>query len=204
MYSLIQVIPVLDNDQLEVACRLASDDQLRFFSSTVFQSDTDSTLTQASSARTSTSCSLPEEHALTKLLHENINNSLLVYRDRLIDIHPRFNSYPVPGGMNTTSSREQIQLIQYKQGQNYEFHYDQADNYTLKEFWRAISVVLYLKPAMVGGGTVFPHQTYYPNAGEALIFPSNWCFPHSGEKVITGTKVVAVTWYYVDYVRPSK
>ena len=59
-------------------------------------------------------------------------------------------------------------------------------------------MILILTNDFKGGGTSFPHITYKPEPGYALIFPSNWCYPHAGELVTEGIKRVAVTWYYVE------
>ena len=104
----------------------------------------------------------------------------------------------MPGGYNTYSWREGIQVLQYKKNQEYKFHHDVADHKERKEFYRTISVIVYLTDDFKGGGTLFPHTLFKPKPGYALIFPSNWCYPHAGEPVTEGIKRVAVTWYYVE------
>jgi hypothetical protein len=138
-----------------------------------------------------------EEHEATQLLHQRINESLLVYKEEVIKINEMFQYYPVPGGYDTTCYREAIQVLEYHPDQEYKFHHDTSNNQNVKEYHRQISVVVYLNDDFTGGGTEFSHQTFKPLAGYGLFFPSNWCFPHSGQKVLSGKKRVAVTWYYV-------
>ena len=76
-------------------------------------------------------------------------------------------------------------------------HHDTAD-LRRQEYYRTISIILYLNNDFEGGNTVFSHKKYKPLPGQALIFPSNWCYPHAGEPVTSGKKRVAVTWYYVE------
>ena len=142
--------------------------------------------------------SLKEEDADTLFLHERMNAGLDEYKKRVEKIHPNFSYYPVPGAAGTKSWREGIQALDYTKGQNYRFHHDAATLPTLPEYHRKISVIVYLKEADRGGGTMFPHLTLKPKPGYGLIFPSNWSFPHSGEEVTKGKKRVAVTWYYVE------
>ena len=102
----------------------------------------------------------------------------------------------MPGGYDTYSWRESIQVLQYEKNQEYKFHHDAADQKEKIEFYRTISVIVYLTNDFEGGGTLFPHMRYKPKPGYALIFPSNWCYPHAGEPVTEGIKRVAVTWYH--------
>ena len=199
MYSLIEVIDCLSQEKLDIVNAAVDSGQFAFSSSSVFGNNGTPTITDVNS-RSSKGCTPPEESAVTLILHDAINKILIDYKDRLIQKHWRFNGYPVPGSDFTTSYREAIQILEYSPGQRYDFHHDDADNPDLKEYHRKISVVLYLKNADLGGGTIFPHTTYKPLPGQALVFPSNWCFPHSGEEVTLGTKRVAVTWYYVQNV----
>jgi len=134
---------------------------------------------------------------LTKFKGIKINKSLLEYKKRLIEINTMFQYYPVPGGYYTSSNREGMQALEYYENQEYKFHHDTANDPSLKEYHRKISVVLYLNDEFDGGGTEFPNQIYKPSPGYGLFFPSNWCFPHSGQKVLSGKKRVIVTWYYV-------
>lgn len=193
MNELIQSIRVLDEKELGIINKYI--DSLYFQENTVFDANGKTKID--TSIRSSLGATMNEEHEATQLLHQKINESLSVYREKVIQINSIFEYYPVPGGYDTTSYRESIQTLEYKPDQEYKFHHDVSNNPNLKEYHRQISVVLYLNDGFEGGGTEFSHQTYKPPAGYGLFFPSNWCYPHSGQKVLSGKKRVAVTWYYV-------
>jgi prolyl 4-hydroxylase len=194
MNDLIQIIQILNEDELKIINKYA--DELAFVENTVFDSNGKSRTD--TSVRSSLGSSMNEEHEATILLHQRINESLLVYKERVIPINSMFQYYPVPAGYSTTCHREAIQVLEYSPNQEYKFHHDTSNDPNSKEYHRQISVVLYLNDGFEGGGTEFPHQTFKPSPGYGLIFPANWCFPHSGQKVLSGKKRVAVTWYYVN------
>jgi Rps23 Pro-64 3,4-dihydroxylase Tpa1-like proline 4-hydroxylase len=194
MNDLIQVIKVLDEHELKIVNSYV--DELTFQENTVF--DSNGKIRVDNSVRSSFGSSMNEEHQATKLLHDRINESLLVYKERVIPINSMFQYYPVPIGYSTTCYRESIQVLEYSPNQEYKFHHDTSNDPNSKEYHRIISIVLYLNDDFEGGGTEFPHKTYKPSPGYGLFFPSNWCFPHSGQKVLSGKKRVAVTWYYVN------
>ena len=150
------------------------------------------------SIRSSTGLFLQNDNEISSFIHERMNEVLLTYRDNLIKEHEVFNCYPVPGGKDTTSHREVIQILDYVKDQEFIFHVDESSMIGAKEFYRKISIIIYLCDGFEGGYTEFVHKKYKPAPGYGLIFPSNWCFPHSGTKVTSGKKRVAVTWYYVD------
>lgn len=150
------------------------------------------------SIRSSSGLYLQDDSEVANFIHERMNEVLLTYRDNLINEHEIFDCYPVPGGKDTTSHREVIQILDYIKDQEFVFHVDQSSMIGAKEFYRKIAIIIYLSEGFEGGHTAFVHKKYKPPAGYGLIFPSNWCFPHSGTKVISGKKRVAVTWYYVD------
>ena len=192
MNELIQIIKVLESNEVEELNNHI--DTLKLSKSTVFG---EGKTVASSNMRTSTGDTLLEEHEITKNFHNKINLGLDEYKRRLIGIHENFQYYPVPGGYNTYSWRESIQVLQYEKNQEYKFHHDTADYKEKIEFYRTISVIVYLTDDFKGGGTSFAHTSFKPEPGYALIFPSNWCFPHAGEPVTEGIKRVAVTWYYV-------
>lgn len=194
MNDLIKVIKVIDDENLKVVNDYV--DTLSFNETTVFGSDNKPRID--TSVRSSLGSHMDENHEVTKLLHDKINESLIEYRNQVIAINPIFEYYPVPGGYHTSSHREQIQILEYSPNQEYKFHHDVSNNPNSPEYHRQISVVIYLNDGFEGGGTEFPHQTFKPRAGYGLFFPSNWCYPHSGQKVLSGKKRVAVTWYYVN------
>lgn len=148
--------------------------------------------------RSSTSLTLDENSEIAQLLHNNINKSLLLYKEKIININEIFNYYPIPGGIGVNCYREPIQVLRYQRGQKYQFHHDISGNKHDPEYYRMISVIVYLNDEFKGGGTEFPHQVIKPMKGQAIIFPSSWTHPHMGQEVIEGQKFVAVTWYYSD------
>lgn len=203
MYSLIKVIDVLSPSEVELINSVYDGKKFKYTRevSKVF-GDLDTNL-KSHSMRSSVGFYLPDDDPTEIILHKKINRALDKYLELLTQVHPRFNDYPVPGGLDTVSYRESIQILEYTSGHHYDFHHDEADYPSQKEYHRKISVVLYLQNAELGGGTKFPHTVYRPKPGQALIFPSNWCFPHAGEPVTLGKKRVAVTWYYVDRQRKN-
>ena len=196
MNDLIQVVKILELDEVEELNNLV--DTLEFQKSTVFSRDRNDNPKSNDSIRTSTGSFLDENHEITLNFHNKINEGLLEYKRRVEKIQDIFSYYPVPGGYDTHSWRESIQVLQYEKNQEYKFHHDVANHKEKYEFHRAISVIVYLTNDFEGGGTLFPHMRYKPEPGYALIFPSNWCYPHAGELVTEGIKRVAVTWYYVE------
>ena len=194
MNDLIQVIKILDQDDVD---KLNSHiDTLQFNQSLVFDTGGDGVKID-NFTRTSTVAPLNDNDEITQEFHEKINRGLDEYKRRLVKIHNNFSYYPVPGGIDTRSWREGIQILQYEKSQEYKFHHDSAIRREQEQYHRQISVIVYLSEDFKGGGTSFIHTTYKPKPGYALIFPSNWCFPHAGEPVEEGRKRVAVTWYYV-------
>ena len=193
MKELIQVIDVLNKEELKTINEYT--DRIEYKNCKVLDNK-GGYEDGSASGRTSQGHHLDEDNGVTKLLHNNINNALNEYKKRLIKIDPIFSGFPVPGGFNTECYRDPIQILKYSKGQEYKFHHDNGRSKNEKEYFRHISVILYLQRATKGGGTSFIHTTLKPLAGQAIIFPSNWCYPHSGDPVEEGIKKVAVTWYY--------
>jgi len=199
MNDLIQTIQVLTPEEVKFVN--AELDKKEFQVSMIGFADDGTGVLSArvdSDVRSSSVTYLKDNEEVTKVMHEGINNALLEYRQRLMEIHPTFDGYPVPGGFMTTSNREEIQVLEYVENQKYTWHTDASPMPDSKEYHRKISVILYLSDDFEGGTTKFVHQDYKPPVGHALIFPSNWCFPHCGTQVTSGKKRVAVTWYYVN------
>jgi hypothetical protein len=194
MQDLIQIIKILNENELKIINDYV--DSLIFQENTVFDSNGKSRVD--TSVRSSLGSSMDEDHEATKLFHQKINESLMVYKEKVIQINEMFQYYPVPGGYSTTCHREAIQVLEYHPDQEYKFHHDVSNDPNSKEYHRQISVVVYLNDHFKGGETQFPHEKYKTKPGYGLFFPSNWCFPHSGQKVLSGKKRVAVTWYYVN------
>ena len=199
MNNLIQTIQVLTPEEVKFVN--SEIDKKEFQVSMIGFADDGTGVLSArvdSDVRSSSVTYLKDNEEVTKVMHEGINNALLEYRQRLMEIHPTFDGYPVPGGFMTTSNREEIQVLEYVENQKYTWHTDASPMPDSKEYHRKISVILYLSDDFEGGTTKFVHQDYKPPIGHALIFPSNWCFPHCGTQVTSGKKRVAVTWYYVN------
>tara|TARA_B100000609_G_scaffold132297_1_gene105776 strand:- start:264 stop:857 length:594 start_codon:yes stop_codon:yes gene_type:complete len=195
MNELIQIIKLLETEQvIEINEYI---DNLSFHTNTVFANNEDKSKVDTS-IRTSTGTYLDNNHPITGKFHAKMNEGLKEYKRRVEKIHSNFSYYPVPSGYDTTCWREEIQILQYEKTQEYKFHHDAATNPELQEYHRKISVITYLSDGFIGGGTAFPHATFKPKPGYAIIFPSNWCYPHAGEPVKEGRKRVAVTWYYVN------
>tara|TARA_B100000131_G_scaffold161320_1_gene156130 strand:- start:189 stop:800 length:612 start_codon:yes stop_codon:yes gene_type:complete len=199
MNNLIQVIPVLTPEEVEfVNTEL---DKKEFSVSLIGFADDESGILSGrvdSNIRSSSGCCLNDDEEAAKVMHKGMNNALLEYRQRLMNIHPTFDGYPVPGGYMTSSNRELIQVLEYVKNQKYTWHTDASPMPNSKEYHRKISIILYLSDDFEGGTTQFVHKQYKPPIGHALIFPSNWCFPHCGAPVTSGKKRVAVTWYFVN------
>ena len=195
MNDLIQIIKLIDIEQVNEINNFI--DTLSLAPNTVF-GEGENECNVDTSIRTSFGTSLDNNHPITQKFHSKMNEGLEEYKRRVEKIHPSFSYYPVPSGYGTTCWREEIQILQYEKTQEYKFHHDAATNPNIQEYHRKISVITYLSDGFEGGGTAFPHVTFKPKPGYALIFPSNWCYPHAGEPVKEGRKRVAVTWYYVD------
>ena len=193
MHDLIQIIEILSSEVVKKLNEYI--DTLTFQPNTVFGEGEKATA--RTEVRSSTGCILSEDETFTKNLHLKMNAALEEYKDRVSKINVTFEHFPVPGGYDTNSWREAIQILDYREGQKYNMHHDTAD-LRRQEYYRTISIILYLNNDFEGGNTVFSHKKYKPLPGQALIFPSNWCYPHAGEPVTSGKKRVAVTWYYVE------
>lgn len=194
MENFIQVIKILDEEQLKVVNDYI--DSLEFTPNTVFsgqggQARVDDRI------RTSTGTVMWDGDPATDLLHEQLNAGLLEYRERLVGLDCAIDGYPIPGGFNTSSHREGIQVLEYDVGKKYNWHFDECTDPNQDFYHRKVSIVLYLTDDFEGGTTRFkPERDYKPKAGYALYFPSNWCFMHCATPVKSGKKRVAVTWYY--------
>jgi len=137
MDNLIQIIPVLDEDEVN-ALNTYTDEKLSFIPSTTFNGEK----TQINTGRTSTECTLPENEDITKMVHGKMNAALDEYKRKILQIHSGYNKHPLPGANDTTSWREDIRIIQYTKGQHYGFHHDQGAVQVRREYHRQISVIL--------------------------------------------------------------
>ena len=190
----IQTVPVLTKQQVKQLNEFLDNSGFERHGSTVFGI---TGFAERSPVRSSVGFTLAEGEHFTNMLGSAMNEALLIYRDRLLSVHPVMQQTLVAGNSGTSSHREAIQILEYGPEQKYNFHYDMNWDRSAETYYRTISVVLYLSSGFEGGGTEFIDKVYKPKPGEALIFPSHWSFPHSGQLVTSGLKRVAVTWYYV-------
>lgn len=191
---LIQIIPTITSEELKALNHFLDTNGDPRRANTVFQS---TGLTSDVSVRSSTGFHLHEEQPFADLVGQAMNKALLVYQERLCKAHPALINNLAPAATGTLSHRESIQILEYRPGQEYKYHFDMNWDRNEETYYRTVSVILYLNSEFEGGGTEFCDGVYKPKPGEALIFPSSWSFPHCGQLVTSGMKRVAVTWYYV-------
>ena len=120
MNNLIQTIQVLTPEEVKFVN--SEIDKKEFQVSMIGFSDSGTGILMPrvdSDVRSSSVTYLKDDEEVTKIMHEGINNALLEYRQRLMEIHPEFDGYPVPGGFMTTSNREAIQVLEYVKNQKY-------------------------------------------------------------------------------------
>ena len=195
MKQFIQNLPVLNADELKIINKYIN--TLNFEPNTVLGSGENARVVP--NIRSSNGSWMRDNDASTVLLHQKLNNALLKYKDKLLENDLALDGWPVIGGMNTTSTREEIQILEYTLEQSYNWHIDTCPDPMSQFYHRNISIVLYLTDDFEGGATKFkilPKKDFRPKAGSALFFPSNWCFAHCSTPVVKGKKRVAVTWYY--------
>ena len=195
MNDFIQVINALTSKEVEKVLSLI--DHNAFHATTIFSEEGE--IVNTSVRSNSRICINDETSEIAKIIHNGMNNALIEYHKQISIANPRFSQFPVPTADYTKCWRECIQLLKYNVGEHYGWHYDQAYKKEDHEYYRTISIVLYLQNAERGGRTLFSNRGYKPEAGQALIFPSNWCYPHESERVEKGTKIVATTWYYSSF-----
>lgn len=140
---------------------------------------------------------------LEKLAHEQINEALCTWSNRIVSEYPEeiTRCLYLPGyRANFDTWREAIGVLKYQKGEQYKWHTDQTveaiatgdgDART-----RCVSVVVYLNDDFKGGETEMLGRKYRPRKGKALIFPSNWNYPHRACPVEEGTKYALVTWFH--------
>lgn len=195
MKQFIQNLPVLNAAELKLINKYI--DTLYFEPNTVFGAGKNATVVP--SVRSSSGSWMREDAAATSLLHQKLNNALLLYREKLLENDLVLDTWPVIGGFETSSNREEIQILEYTSTQSYNWHIDTCTDPMSQFHHRSTSIILYLTDDFEGGATKFkmhPKKDFRPKAGRALFFPSNWCFPHCSTPVVSGKKRVAVTWYY--------
>lgn len=109
------------------------------------------------------------------------------------------------------SHGELIEVIRYRQGQQYRPHCDWFDQQStggkarIAEFGQRIAtVIMYLNDGFVGGSTFFSRigLDVRPRKGAALYFSNldesgqgDWRTLHEGEPVLEGEKMIATRWF---------
>lgn len=100
---------------------------------------------------------------------------------------------------------EFVQVIRYKEGENFNYHYDtDPKNQTLPTWSRVATFMIYLNDGFIGGETEFPKidTIITPITGKAVLFWSviqGEIIPeslHRGRYIISGTKWIANTWIH--------
>ena len=169
MENFIQVIKILDEDQLKIVNDYI--DTLKFAPNTIF-SGQNGKLIADDTVRSSIGTSLEENHDATNIVHDNLNRGLLEYRERLVGLNCVVDGYPIPGGFNTSSHREGIQVLDYVEGKKYNWHFDECIDPNQEFYHRKISIVLYLTNDFEGGTTRFrPERDYKTQSRVCSIFP---------------------------------
>ena len=197
MDNLIKIIPVLNEEQVNLILEASKEAELRH--TTVFGTQGEEIVSPNIRNSTMTILDQVVHENITKMLNTAVKNALQNYKDQVLQYHFAYDGWPMPAVGYTDYERERFQLLSYDVDQHYTWHFDQAVTESAPEKHREISMVLYLTNDFEGGYTWFPYKKYKPRAGEALFFPSNWCFPHCSEKVSSGNKKVIVTWFQVRY-----
>jgi|TARA_R100001530_G_scaffold28028_1_gene22276 hypothetical protein len=89
----------------------------------------------------------------------------------------------------------QIDLLKYKRGGNYQVH---TDHFTTSP--RVLSIIMNLNSDYEGGDLVFTDQKEKEikrcklEKGSMLFFPSNFLFPHTVKPITKGTRYNIVAW----------
>ena len=102
MNELIQVVQVLTPD--EVLLVNEELDKKEFIVSSIGFVDGETGEPRVDSdIRSSSGCYLLDDERAAQIMHEGMNKALLEYHKRMVDKHPIFDGYPIPGGYMTTS-----------------------------------------------------------------------------------------------------
>ena len=110
MHQLIQELKFFDKEELEYLNGKL--DVMEFVGCPVGFTDGNTGNSRIEkSIRSSTGLYLQDNSEVANFIHERMNEVLLTYRDNLINEHKIFDCYPVPGGKDTISHREVIQIL---------------------------------------------------------------------------------------------
>ena len=101
------------------------------------------------------------------------------------------NAYGFKYGINEGFYHEGYNMLKYKQGQEYQSHYDGGT-----AIGRVISAIVYLNSDYEGGHLEFTNFNLKikPEPGMLILFPSNFAYRHIAHPVTKGTKYALVTW----------
>ena len=117
--------------------------------------------------------------------------------DKIKTIAETLTGFPI-GHMENT------QVVQYKQGQMFDFHYDTSSEKTIPAWSRVATVMVYLNDNFEGGETEFKHikARIRPEQGKVVLFWSALdgnIIPeslHRGNKITKGTKWLVNQWVH--------
>ena len=87
---------------------------------------------------------------------------------------------------------EPVSLLRYGPGGKYVAHAD-----TCWQVYRISSLLVYLNPGEYEGGETVFHQfglRVKPERPSVVVFPANYAYEHEAVPVVSGEKIVVVTW----------
>lgn len=145
------------------------------------------------------------EDERSDIVKQRTSLSLFDYEDQFRSVREFMleRIHTVIGRYHPIENAELLQLTRYRQGQEYQPHYD---NFNLPGYPpvhtvdRCATALLYLNDGFEGGCTVFPRLniTVTPRQGDILYFEYDEetydLVLHAGEPVIKGEKRIASLW----------
>lgn len=146
----------------------------------------------------------------SELVKERTSLSLFDFQDQFKPIRQAMLDviHRELGRFHPIENAELLQLTRYRQGQEYQPHYDYfniEEGKPVHKVDRCATALLYLNDGFEGGATVFPRLniTVFPRQGDMLYFE----YPrdvadltlHAGEAVIKGEKRIASLWIRSDF-----
>jgi predicted 2-oxoglutarate/Fe(II)-dependent dioxygenase YbiX len=89
-------------------------------------------------------------------------------------------------------------IVRYDEGDLFGVHVDAIAN--TRWHTRQLTAMVYLNDDFEGGETQFhapgPELVVQPEAGKVVLFPPFFTHPHEGRPVTSGTKYIALGWFY--------
>lgn len=119
---------------------------------------------------------------LPKELQQQVNETIHQYKNK-------YNEKYKHAHLNKI---EQISILKYQLGNYFKEHSDHGWG-----AYRTTSIIVYLNPSKYEGGeTYFPFFDLFvkPKTPSIIFFPSNYIYAHSALPVVSGEKIVMVTW----------